>query len=79
MRGGYRMGYTSAATAIAYSPSSRTDPEGDPISHLVPRDAWETVIRFRFLPLSYLTSCNVEWDPGIDRLLYVQSFIDEEE
>jgi hypothetical protein len=73
------MGYTSAATAMAYSPSARMDPDVDPISHLVPRDSWETVIRFRFLPLSYLTNCNVEWDPGIDRLLYVQSFIDEEE
>jgi hypothetical protein len=73
------MGMTSAATRVAYSPSSRTESDGDLISHLVPAEAWDTVIRFRFVPFSYLTNCKVEWDPGIDRLLYVLSFLDEEE
>jgi hypothetical protein len=72
------MSYSSAATAVAYSPGTRTERD-DLISHLLPVDAWTTVMRLRFLPLSYLMSGKVEWDPGIDQLLYVQSFIDEEE
>jgi len=73
------MADVSAATAVAYSPSSRLMPEGDPIAHLAP-EPWETVVRLRFVPLSYLNlTCDVELDRGLDRLLYFQSFIDEEE
>lgn len=70
------MGYSSAAAALAYSPGSRMEPH-DLITHLAPGDM--DVIRLRFLPLSYLTCSSIEWDRGIDQLVYVQSLIDEEE
>ncbi len=73
------MGDSSAATAAAYSLSSRPLPESDPIAHLAP-EAWETVVRLRYVPLSYLKlACDAQLDRGLDRLLYFQSFIDEEE
>ena len=73
------MGDSGAATAMAYSPGSRPMPSGDPIAHLAP-EAWETVLRLRFVPLSYLkATCDVQLDRGLDRLLYFQSFIDEED
>lgn len=73
------MGDFGAATQMAYSPSSRPMPDGDLIAHLVP-EAWETVVRLRFVPLSYLkTACDIQLDRGVERLLYLQSFIDEDE
>ncbi|HUJ23627.1 MAG TPA: hypothetical protein VLX58_18970 [Bryobacteraceae bacterium] len=67
-------------TAMALSPSitPQAMPEGDLISHLKPA-GWDAIVRFRFIPLSYLASCNIDWDPGIDRFIYLQSFIDEDE
>jgi len=54
-------------------------PDCDPIAHLAP-EAWENVVRLRFVPLSYLRlTCDVQLDRGLDRLLYFQSFIDEED
>ena len=73
------MANVGAATALAYSPSTRPMPDFDPIAHLAP-EAWESVMRIRFVPLSYLKlTCDVELDRGLDRLLYFQSFIDEED
>jgi len=73
------MGDSGVATAMAYSPSSRPMPDRDPIAHLAP-EAWENVVRLRFVPLSYLRlTCDVQLDRGLDRLLYFQSFIDEED
>ena len=73
------MGEYGAATRMAYSPSSPPMPDADPIAHLA-REAWETVVRLRFVPLSYLaTTCDPHVDRGIERLLYFQSFIEEED
>ncbi len=79
MRGVIAMGSFGAATAVAFSPGSRPMLDCDPIAHLAP-EAWENVVRLRFVPLSYLTlTCDVQLDRGLDRLLYFQSFIDEED
>jgi len=68
-----------AAVKMAYAPSSRPVPDVDPIAHL-PREAWEPVVRLRFVPLSYFVSTgNLDVDRGIERLLYVQSFIEEDD
>ena len=73
------MGDSGAATAMANAPNSGPIPDVDPIAHLVP-EAWETVVRLRFVPLSYLqTICDVQIDRGLDRLLYFQSLIEEED
>jgi len=73
------MGNCAAATAVAYSPSSQPGSDCDPIAHLAP-EAGENMVRLRFVPLSYLKrASDVQLDRGLDRLLYFQSFIDEEE
>ena len=73
------MGNCGAATALAYSPGSQTMSDCDPIAHLAP-EPWENVVRLRFVPLSYLRlASDVQLDRGLDRLLYFQSLIDEEE
>ena len=38
----------------------------------------ETVVSFRFVPASYLAACEASVDRGVERLLYLQSLIDEE-
>ena len=38
----------------------------------------ETVVSFRFVPTSYLAACEASVDHGVERLLYLQSLIDEE-
>jgi hypothetical protein len=39
---------------------------------------WHTIRQFRFLPESYLASVGAEWDPGLDQLVYLRMFIEEE-
>ena len=39
---------------------------------------WHTIHQFRFLPESYLASLGAEWDPGLDQLVYLRLFIEEE-
>jgi len=73
------MGNFGAARAVAYSPGSQAMSDSDPIAHLAP-EARENVVRLRFVPLSYLKrASDVQLDRGLDRLLYFQSLIDEEE
>jgi hypothetical protein len=36
------------------------------------------VHKFRFLPESYLTTVGTHWDPGLDLLVYLQMFIEDE-
>jgi hypothetical protein len=37
-----------------------------------------TIQQFRFLPESYLASVGGELDPGLDQLVYLRTFIEEE-
>ena len=37
-----------------------------------------TVHQFRFLPESYLAAVGAQWDPGLDLLVYLRMFIEEE-
>jgi hypothetical protein len=39
---------------------------------------WHTVQQFRFLPESYLAAVGAEWDPGLDQLVYLRMFIEDE-
>jgi hypothetical protein len=34
--------------------------------------------QFRFLPESYLAAVGTQWDPGLDLLIYLRMFIEEE-
>ena len=34
--------------------------------------------KFRFLPESYLAAVGTHWDPGLDLLVYLQMFIEDE-
>jgi len=36
------------------------------------------VHKFRFLPESYLAAVGTQWDPGLDLLVYLQMFIEDE-
>jgi hypothetical protein len=36
------------------------------------------VHQFRFLPESYLAAVGTQWDPGLDLLVYLQMFIEDE-
>lgn len=36
------------------------------------------VRQFRFLPESYLAAVGTQWDPGLDLLVYLQMFIEDE-
>ena len=70
--------YSATATALAYSQSWSLAPQADPIAHLAPPEGGHAIGRFQFVPFSCLVKCNVEWDAGIERLVYLQSFIEEE-
>jgi hypothetical protein len=37
-----------------------------------------TVQNFRFIPESYLTAVGAQWDPGLDQLVYLRGFIEDE-
>jgi hypothetical protein len=49
------------------------DPKGSNVPELR-----EAVVSFRFVPESYLAACAAALDHGVERLLYLQSLIDEE-
>jgi len=73
------MGNFGTAAKMASSPSPRPFPDVDPIAHLL-RGAWDTVARLRFVPLSYFdTTRDLHMDRGVVRLLYFQSFIEDDE
>ena len=38
----------------------------------------QIVQKFRFLPESYLTTLGPEWDTGVDILIYLRMFVEEE-
>jgi hypothetical protein len=38
----------------------------------------QTVQKFRFLPESYLASLGTHWDPGLDQLVYLRIFVEDE-
>ena len=50
--------------------------ESDPLSHDM--TVVHSVQKFRFLPESYLAAVDTEWDTGLDQLLYLRLFIEEE-
>lgn len=56
----------------------RTNPgwETSPINSL--RTFGHTIHQFRFLPESYLAAVGAQWDPGLDLLVYLRMFIEEE-
>ena len=62
----------------AYSISVSPDQERDPIAHLGPPENWQTMERFRFVPLSYLAACDLDSDSGAAHLLYLRSLISDE-
>lgn len=50
--------------------------ESNPIPSL--RTFGHTIHQFRFLPESYLAAVGAQWDPGLDLLVYLRMFIEEE-
>lgn len=71
--------FSPSAAAVAYAPPKSSTPECELVSLAGLPEAWVVVRQFRFVPLSYLTDhCNLDWDHGIDHLLYLQGLIDED-
>jgi hypothetical protein len=59
-----------------------SQPERDgrnPLPNYTLPEPTETVRKFRFVPESYLSTCQVRCDPGAEYLLYVRTLINEEE
>ncbi len=55
---------------------TKAGPESGPIRRA---RAFETIVQqFRFLPESYLAAVGDEWDPGLEQLVYLRMFIEEE-
>jgi hypothetical protein len=52
--------------------------ESDPARHFQGTETWHTTWKCRFLPLNNTTSLDIATDPGLDRLIYLQTFISEE-
>ena len=50
----------------------------DPIAHFGPPEDWANVGRFRFVPLSYLSACDLKTDSGLAHLLFLRSLVSEE-
>ncbi len=71
--------FSAAGTAVAFAPVSGPALQWDTISHFAPPEGLDFTRRFRFVPLSCLVNCSTEWDAGIDSVVYLQSFIEEEE
>lgn len=40
--------------------------------------AGHAILKFRFIPDSYLAAVDAKWDSGFDQLLYLQMFIEDE-
>jgi hypothetical protein len=71
--------FSPSAAAIARAPAKYSLLESEFVSLFGLPEAWVTVRQFRFVPLSYLTNhCSLDWDHGIDHLLYLQGLIDED-
>jgi hypothetical protein len=70
--------FSAAATAAAFAPAPGLTSEYDLLSRLAPPEGCDTTQRFRFVPPTCLVNCNTEWDSGIDCVVYLQSFIEEE-
>jgi len=71
--------FSAAAAAVAFAPAPEAAPVRDLISHLAPPEGWDSTQRFRFVPPTCLVNCNTEWDAGIESVVYLQSFIEEDE
>jgi hypothetical protein len=65
-------------SAMVYSSGLALGPEVDPIAHLGPPDVWLTTGRYRYVPPSYLASCDLNSDAGAAHLLYLRSLISDE-
>jgi hypothetical protein len=59
-------------------PFVSSDQERDPIASLGPPELWQTIARYRFVPLSYLAACDLDSDAGVAQLLYLRSLISDE-
>jgi len=42
------------------------------------RSTWFSIQQFRFLPTSYLATVGSELDPGLDELVYLRMFVEDE-
>ncbi len=51
---------------------------GNPDGSARPKDNWFTVTRFRYIPPSCLSQYDTRYDQGLERLLYMQTLIDED-
>jgi hypothetical protein len=61
-----------------YTPAVSPEQQRDPIAHLGPPETWQTMGRYRFVPLSYLAACDLDSDSGVAHLLYLRSLISDE-
>jgi len=55
---------------------SNTVSESSPMRRM--KAVGPVVQRFRFIPESYLAAVGTHWDPGLDLLVYLRSFIEDE-
>jgi hypothetical protein len=55
---------------------SKTTLESGPISAV--RAVGSSVQNFRFVPESYFAAIGMDWDPGLDHLVYLRMLIEEE-
>ncbi len=53
-------------------------PQCDPARHFDDAEPWTRVWRCRFVPPRYLHGLSVTADPGLERLIHLQSLISEE-
>jgi len=53
-------------------------PQSDPARHFDDAEPWTRVWRYRFVPPCHLHGLNVTADPGLERLIYLQSLISDE-
>jgi hypothetical protein len=73
-----RLGVTSAQERLQMLDEIRSNVvlELHPIPSV--RAFGNAVQQFRFLPESYLAAVGAHWDPGLDLLVYLRMFIEEE-
>lgn len=63
---------------MVYEIGSDTVLESRPAPPVKVSEPWYTIQQFRFLPASYLEAVGNELDPGMDQLVYLRMFIEEE-
>jgi hypothetical protein len=68
----------SIGSVTTYSHALPSEQQRDLIAHLGPPEIWQTSGRFRFVPSSYLTVCDLDSDTGAAHLLYLRSLISDE-